>query len=100
MPNNPVTKAPARAHEPQLEPFAVRPKIAAQLAGCCITELYKRLNNNEYESFLDGAARLITVRSIRARHERLAANQPKTSKHPGRPGRPKGSKNKKKTASS
>jgi hypothetical protein len=61
-----------------IEPFAVRAKIGAQLAGCCLAEFYKRLNAGEYETFLDGAARMITVRSIRARQERLLAETPGT----------------------
>jgi hypothetical protein len=91
MSNNHITKSPNRSQGLQLEPFAVRPRVAAQLDGCCITELYKRLNNNEYETYLDGAARMITVRSIRARQERIFANQQhkKPSKRPGRPDRPK-----------
>jgi hypothetical protein len=77
-----------------LEPFAVRPKVAAQLDACGITEFYKRLNRGEYETFVDGGARLVTVRSIRARQERLltaASGTPreKPSARRGGPGRPR-----------
>lgn len=81
-----------------IEPFAVRPKEAARLDGCGITEFYKRLNAGEYESYLDGPMRMVTVRSIRARQQRqLAANnangEPKRRAGPGRP------KSKKKSSS-
>src|SRR5262249_49007622 len=76
-----------------IEPFAVRPKTLAQIEDCSVAEIYKRLNGGQYESYLDGTARLITMRSVRARNERLAptASQPgtKPSKAPKRPGRPK-----------
>jgi len=79
-----------------IEPFAVRPKTLAQIEDCSIAEIYKRLNGGQYESFLDGSSRLITMRSVRARQERLAkaASQPgtKPSKAPNRPGRPKADK--------
>jgi hypothetical protein len=91
MSNNPTIKSSNRAHELQLEPFAVRPKTLSQLEDCCLSEIYKRLNAGEYETYLDGAARMITMRSVRACRERLAAtaSQPHTkpSKAPGRPGR-------------
>ena len=37
----------------------MRPKTLAQLEDCCLAEIYKRLNAGEYESYLDGAARMI-----------------------------------------
>jgi len=52
-----------------LEPFAVRPKDGARLAGVGLTTFYDRLNAGLYESFLDGSARLVTVESIKA-HQR------------------------------
>jgi hypothetical protein len=77
----------------EIEPFAVRPKDAARLDGCGLTQLYERLNAGEYESYLDGCNRMITVRSIRARQERklaAAINQSfAKSKRAGGPGRPK-----------
>jgi hypothetical protein len=72
-----------------IEPFAVTPRVAAQMESCGITQFYKRLNAGEYESYLDGGKRLITVRSIRARRERLlaaAAGTPRDNPSPrGRP---------------
>jgi hypothetical protein len=78
----------------EIQPFAVRPKDAARLAGCGITQLYERLNTGVYESFLDGTARLVTVESIRAHQERQLAATRGTphelrSKRRGGPGRPK-----------
>ena len=76
----------------QIEPFAVRPKEAARLDGCGITEFYARLNRGEYESYIDGTNRMVTVRSIRARQQRaLAASNQNGNKRARRagPGRPK-----------
>jgi hypothetical protein len=75
--------------ENQIEPFAVTPKVAAKLESCGITEFYRRLNGGQYETYLDGGKRLITVRSIKARQQRLlsAANgTPRQNPSPrGRP---------------
>ena len=70
---------------------AVQPKEAARLDNCGITELYERLNRGEYESYTDGGKRLITLRSIRARQERLlaaASGTPREQASPRR-GRPR-----------
>jgi hypothetical protein len=56
-----------------LEPFAVTPKTARQIEQCGITELYRRINSGEYETYLDGGKRMITMRSIQARRERKLA---------------------------
>jgi hypothetical protein len=37
------------------------------------TRVYELINNGEVESYLDGSARRITLRSIRARRDRLLA---------------------------
>jgi hypothetical protein len=79
---------------PHIEPFAVRPKVAAKLDGCGITEFYKRLNAGEYETYVDGTARMVTVRSIRERQQRLLAAASGTprenpSRRSGGPGRPR-----------
>jgi hypothetical protein len=76
-----------------IEPLAVRPKVGARLAGCGLTEFYKRLNEGLYESFLDGSARLVIVESIRAHQQRqLEASRgtprEKPSRRGGGPGRP------------
>jgi hypothetical protein len=76
-----------------LEPFAVSPKTAMQIEQCGMTELYRRINSNEYESYHDGGKRLITLRSIHARRERLLAEaggppRKSPSKRRGGPGRP------------
>jgi hypothetical protein len=77
-----------------VEPFALRPRVAAQLAGVGMTEFYRRLNAGDYETFLDGTARLVTVRSIKAHQERMLATgcgAPRDNKaaRRGGPGRPK-----------
>jgi len=77
----------------KLEPFAVRPKDGARLAGVGLTKFYERLNQGVYESFLDGSSRLVTVESIKKHQKKLAAaietpaNKP--SVRGGGPGRPK-----------
>ena len=75
-----------------IKPFAVRPKDGARLAGCGLTEFYKRLNDGRYESFLDGTARLVIVDSIRRDQQKLLATArgtPRTnpSRRSGGPGR-------------
>jgi hypothetical protein len=92
------------AHNPSLEPFALSPKETAQIERCGLTEVYRRINDGEYESYLDRAKRLITLRSIRARQQRLLAAasgppQDNLSRRAGGPGRKKGSKNKPKNHS-
>jgi hypothetical protein len=51
-------------HDSQLLPFAVRVKEGMRLAGCGLTQFYRRLNAGVYVSFLDGCNRLVTVESI------------------------------------
>ena len=53
------------------EPLAVSPRRAAFLLNCGITRVYELINGGELESYRDGASRKITMRSIRARIERL-----------------------------
>jgi len=57
----------------RIEPTVVRPKQACILLGCGQTRLFDMLNNGELESYLDGASRLITVASIKARIARKLA---------------------------
>jgi hypothetical protein len=52
------------------EPLVVRPNTAMRLLDCSRATLYEFINNGELESYLDGAARKITMRSIRARIKR------------------------------
>jgi hypothetical protein len=56
-----------------LEPLAVSPRQACRLLNVGITYLYGLINNNELESYLEGHARKITMKSIHARQERLLA---------------------------
>jgi hypothetical protein len=81
-----------------IEPYAVRPKVAARLAGVGLTEFYRRLNAGRYQTFRDGEARLVVVQSIRDDQRRLAAEHSGTPKEnpaqPAGPGRPKKGKSK------
>jgi hypothetical protein len=52
------------------EPLVVRPNTAMRLLDCGRAYLYELINAGELESYLDGAARKITMRSIHARIER------------------------------
>jgi hypothetical protein len=58
--------------------YVVRPKVAFKLIGCGITRGYELVNSGQLESYLDGRARKITVRSILRYIERrlAAANGP------------------------
>jgi excisionase family DNA binding protein len=53
-----------------VEPLVVRPSAAARLLGCSRVYLYEMLSAGELESYTDGSARKITMRSIYARIER------------------------------
>jgi len=53
------------------EPLAVSPRRAAFLLDCGMTRVYELIGSGELESYRDGASRKITMRSIRARIERL-----------------------------
>jgi len=73
----------------EIEPFAVRVSEASRLEGNCgRAEIHRRINAGEYESYLDGRRRLITLRSIRARQERLLKETAGSKRRAG-PGRPK-----------
>ncbi len=57
-----------------LEPLAVTPRQACVLLGVGNTRLYQLICNGELESYLDGRARRITMRSIHGRIARLLAS--------------------------
>jgi hypothetical protein len=61
-----------------LEPFAVRPKEGARLAGCSLSLFYRRLSEGVYETFLDGFNRLVTVESIKATSEKTISGGSRT----------------------
>jgi excisionase family DNA binding protein len=56
-----------------LEPLAVSPRRACVLLSIGNTRLYQLISNGELVSYQEGRARRITMQSIRARVERLAA---------------------------
>ena len=53
-----------------IEPLVVRPNKAMRLLDCSRVYLYELINAGELETYRDGSARKITMRSIRARIER------------------------------
>lgn len=53
-----------------VEPLVVRPEKAAKLLDCSRVYLYQLINAGELETYRDGVARKITMRSIHARIER------------------------------
>jgi hypothetical protein len=55
---------------PSVGPLVVRPNKAMVLLDCSRAYLYELIKSGELESYLDGAARKITMRSIHARIER------------------------------
>lgn len=78
-----------------LTPLAVRPRAAAQLLGFGITRIHAMIKSGELRSFVDGGrARRILMSSISEYVERrLKEDSTPIARSPGRP---KGSKNKKK----
>jgi excisionase family DNA binding protein len=77
-----------------LEPLGVSPRQACILLNVGRTYLYALISNGELESYPEGRARKITLRSICARHERqlAAARQPDLAieaAQPRRRGRPR-----------
>ena len=53
--------------------LVVSPKRAMQLLDLGMTRLYELIKSGELESYKEGTSRKITMRSIRARPERLLA---------------------------
>jgi hypothetical protein len=51
----------------------VSPRQAGVIDNVGMTTVHERIKNGEYESFLDGASRKITLRSILERRKRLLA---------------------------
>ena len=77
-----------------LEPLGVSPRQACILLNVGRTYLYELIDIGDLESYLEGRARKITLRSIRARHERqlAAARQTDLAIEPAQPrrrGRPR-----------
>ena len=70
--SQPYAKTRSRTLD-DLEPLAVSPRQASRLLNVGITYLYDLINNNELESYLEGRARKITMKGIRARQERQLA---------------------------
>jgi hypothetical protein len=54
------------AFNTEVEPLAVKPRVAWQMLQCSNTRGYELLNSGELESFRDGGSRKITVASIKS----------------------------------
>jgi len=68
-----------------IEPLAVRPREAWRLLSCSNSYGYELLAAGELDSFSDGAARKITVASIKSYIERRLAKADKIRKSPAKP---------------
>jgi excisionase family DNA binding protein len=62
-----------------IEPLVVRPNKAMRLLDCSRVYLYELINNGELESYRDGAARKITMESIRRRIQRKLRESQQTA---------------------
>jgi hypothetical protein len=51
------------------------PRAVAELEGCSLTTVYKRLTDGEYTALKDGVKTLITAESIARRRESLPRAQ-------------------------
>jgi hypothetical protein len=60
----------------EVEPFAVKPLVAAVMENCSVDRIYKLLRAGELEGFKDGRNTKITMASIKARRARLIATKP------------------------
>src|SRR5262249_46395103 len=58
----------------EVEPFAVKPVVAAVMENCSVDRIYKLLRAGELEGFKDGRNTKITMASIKARRARLIPN--------------------------
>jgi hypothetical protein len=77
---------------------SVSTRVACVLIPCGMTRLFELINNREVESYFDGKSRRITLRSIKARRDRLlaeaAANRNPPPRHDGLPPARRGEKRK------
>jgi hypothetical protein len=67
---------------------AVSARQACSIADIGLTRLYELIAAGELESYLDGTSRKVTLRSIKARRDRLleeAKTTPRAAKAPPRP---------------
>jgi hypothetical protein len=76
-----------------LEPLGVSPRETARLLNIGQTRVWALIGSGELESYKEGRSRKVTMRSIRARHERQLAVAPGTdltteAAQPRRRGRP------------
>jgi hypothetical protein len=82
--------ATRRAVDEHLEPLAVSPKTACKLLSIGNTRFYELRAAGELETYHDGRALRVTMRSIRARIARLLAGEEPADATPRRGrGRPR-----------
>ena len=62
-----------RAVGNDLEPLAVSPRQTGQLLNIGQTRVWDLIGSGELETYWEGSSRKVTMRSIRARHERQLA---------------------------
>jgi hypothetical protein len=73
------------SHPSDPEPLVVRPATAWAMLECGHSHLYDLIATGELDSFLDGAARKITVASIKAYIARQLAKSGKVRESPAKP---------------
>jgi hypothetical protein len=65
--DSPEVAATDKRQHQTAEPLVVRPQVARVMLGnCSRDELWRKLQNGDLTSYLDGRRRLITVESIKA----------------------------------
>jgi excisionase family DNA binding protein len=62
------------------EPLLVKPRQACALLGMGLTRLYELIGDGEFDSFLDGRSRKITMKSV---HEYIARRLAEAGARPG-----------------
>jgi hypothetical protein len=70
IPSTELSRDERNARAAKLEPLVVNPTAACLALGCDRERLYQLLNRGALETYLDGRARRITTRLIRAYIER------------------------------
>jgi hypothetical protein len=80
----PLNVEDARQRFLEEEVASVSFKRACELTPCGPTKGYQHIANGEWESFIDGTSRRVTIRSLIKRRERLLAEAAPPQERPGR----------------
>jgi excisionase family DNA binding protein len=75
MADSSLPRHPAIQADENVQPLVVRPRVAWRLLGCGNAYGYRLIAAGELESYRDGRARKITIRSIRHYIERRLAEE-------------------------